>query len=438
MTSKQTTVKPWGGRFSKATDSFVEAFTQSVSFDQRLYHYDIMGSIAHVRMLAHVSVLSEADSQKIVQGLQAIEVDIDAGKFNWRPELEDVHMNIEMALVDRIGEVAKKLHTGRSRNDQVATDLRLYLRDEVTAICAQLVDVMMALLDMAEREAETVMPGFTHLQVAQPVTFGHHILAWYEMLQRDHQRLLDCRRRINVMPLGSAALAGTSFPIDRYYAAESVRQTPAQMDRIHGNNWVSAESAFIPIEWWDAAVNPLPLVPGDQTPMVLVLDAGVTGDCFGLLGMTRDPDKLDPPGLVVRVVHKWDPPPGGSINFAGPEAVIRALCEEYNVVEVAYDPYQLHDLATRLMAAGVAWFRPFHQGEDRLKADKGLYDLIVHRRIRHDGNLDLREHLTNANAKHSIGEDTRLRLVKKSDARKIDLAVCLSMGAAECLRLQLD
>ena len=220
MTSKQTTVKPWGGRFSKATDSFVEAFTQSVSFDQRLYHYDIMGSIAHVRMLAHVSVLSEADSQKIVQGLQAIEVDIDAGKFNWRPELEDVHMNIEMALVDRIGEVAKKLHTGRSRNDQVATDLRLYLRDEVTAICAQLVDVMMALLDMAEREAETVMPGFTHLQVAQPVTFGHHILAWYEMLQRDHQRLLDCRRRINVMPLGSAALAGTSFPIDRYYAAE--------------------------------------------------------------------------------------------------------------------------------------------------------------------------------------------------------------------------
>lgn len=225
---------------------------------------------------------------------------------------------------------------------------------------------------------------------------------------------------------------------DRYYAAETARQTPAQMDRIHGNNWVSAESAFIPIEWWDAAVNPLPLVPGDQTPMVLVLDAGVTGDCFGLLGITRDPGKLDPPGLAVRVVHKWDPPPGGSINFAGPEAVIRALCEEYNVVEVAYDPYQLHDLATRLMGAGVAWFRPFQQGEDRLKADKGLYDLIVHRRIRHDGNADLREHLTNANAKHSIGEDTRLRLVKKSDARKIDLAVCLSMGASECLRLQLD
>lgn len=224
---------------------------------------------------------------------------------------------------------------------------------------------------------------------------------------------------------------------ERYYAAEAGRQTTAQMDRLHSNLWVSAESAFIPIEWWDAATDPKPMLLGDRTPMVIALDAAVTGDCFGLVAITRDPDKLDPPGLIVRFVRKWDPPPGGAIDFAGPEEAVRRLCRDFNVVEVAYDPYQLHDLATRLMQASVAWFRPFHQGEARLVADKGLYDLIVHRRIRHDGNLDLREHLTNANAKHTAGEDTRLRLVKKSDTRKIDLAVCLSMSASECLRLML-
>ena len=212
--------KLWGERFSAQTDAFVEQFTESVSYDQRLYHYDIMGSIAHVSMLTKVGVLSREESAQIIEGLEAIEADMARGNFEWQIALEDVHMNIETALVARIGDVGKKLHTGRSRNDQVATDIRLYLRDEVTEIQSLLMKLMSALLDLAEREAETIMPGFTHMQTAQPVTFGHHMLAWFEMLYRDNQRLADCHMRINVMPLGSAALAGTSYPIDRQYTAE--------------------------------------------------------------------------------------------------------------------------------------------------------------------------------------------------------------------------
>lgn len=211
--------KPWGGRFSTSTHTFVEQFTQSVSYDQRLYHYDIIGSMAHVRMLAKIGVLSLQESEQIIAGLQSIEAEIEQGNFKWEYTLEDVHMNIETALVARIGDVGKKLHTGRSRNDQIATDMRLYLRDEVVVLQTLLSHVMTALLDLAEREAETIMPGFTHLQTAQPITFGHHLMAWFEMLYRDCQRLTDCYGRINVMPLGSAALAGTSYPIDRQYTA---------------------------------------------------------------------------------------------------------------------------------------------------------------------------------------------------------------------------
>ncbi len=219
MTPKQTTVKPWGGRFSESTDDFVESFTESVSFDQRLAPCDVRGSIAHVSMLAHVGVLEQAECDSIRAGLESILAQIEAGEFAWQTGLEDVHMNIESALVAEIGEVGKKLHTGRSRNDQVATDIRLYLREVVDGMSAQLVSLMQTLVGIAEREAETIIPGFTHMQSAQPVTFGHHMLAWYEMLRRDHQRLQDARKRINVMPLGSAALAGTSYPIDREYTA---------------------------------------------------------------------------------------------------------------------------------------------------------------------------------------------------------------------------
>ena len=217
--SKDEPGKLWGGRFSEATDRFVEEFTASVNFDKRLYAHDITASIAHARMLAHVGVLSAEECAAIVGGLETLRVDIARGDFAWTVGLEDVHMNIEARLTERIGVAGKKLHTGRSRNDQVATDVRLYLRDEIDALDADLKRLQLALLDMAEREADTLMPGFTHLQVAQPVTFGHHLLAWFEMITRDRARFADCRKRVNVMPLGAAALAGTSYPIDRAYTA---------------------------------------------------------------------------------------------------------------------------------------------------------------------------------------------------------------------------
>ena len=214
--------KPWGGRFTEPTDAFVEAFTASVTFDKRLYAHDIVGSIAHARMLAHVGVLTEEESNAIVEGLGAIREEIEQGEFEWSISREDVHMNIEARLIERVGDVGKKLHTGRSRNDQVATDIRLYLRDEMGAILAELKRLQSALVNMAEQETDTIMPGFTHLQTAQPVTLGHHLLAWFEMLKRDHGRLSDCAARVNIMPLGAAALAGTSFPIDREFTAKQL------------------------------------------------------------------------------------------------------------------------------------------------------------------------------------------------------------------------
>ncbi|NKC15222.1 MAG: argininosuccinate lyase [Gammaproteobacteria bacterium] len=213
------TDKPWQGRFTEPTDSFVEAFTASVEYDQRMARHDIRGSIAHATMLAHVGVLTSEEAGAIVDGLNSIAADIEAGQFKWSIALEDVHMNIEVALTARIGEIGKKLHTGRSRNDQVATDIRLYLRDEIDAIRKELKRLQTATIDVAEREAHTIMPGFTHLQTAQPVTFGHHMMAWYEMLVRDDGRLVDCRQRLNHMPLGAAALAGTTYPIDRAFCA---------------------------------------------------------------------------------------------------------------------------------------------------------------------------------------------------------------------------
>ena len=212
--------KLWGGRFTEPTDAFVEAFTASVTFDRRLYRQDIAGSIAHATMLAHIGILSEEEKARIIEGLEKIRAEIDEDRFDWSVAREDVHMNIEARLTELIGDAGKKLHTGRSRNDQVATDIRLCLRDEIDAINAEIRRLQRGLLGLAEREAATIMPGFTHLQVAQPVTFGHHMLAWFEMLDRDHERFADCRRRVNVMPLGSAALAGTSYPLDRFMTAE--------------------------------------------------------------------------------------------------------------------------------------------------------------------------------------------------------------------------
>ncbi len=209
----------WGGRFSEPTDRFVQRFTASEAFDRELASYDIAGSRAHASMLEAVGVLTAAENTAIQEGLARVLAEIEAGAFQWSVEREDVHMNIEARLTELIGDVGKKLHTGRSRNDQVATDMRLYLRTEIDIICGQLTRLQSGIVGLAAQHTETVMPGFTHLQVAQPVTFGHHLMAWYEMLDRDHGRLLDCRQRLNQSPLGAAALAGTTFPIDREQTA---------------------------------------------------------------------------------------------------------------------------------------------------------------------------------------------------------------------------
>ncbi|MFO1417897.1 MAG: argininosuccinate lyase [Methylotetracoccus sp.] len=301
--------KPWAGRFTEATDAFVEQFTASVGFDQRLALYDIQGSIAHAKMLGAIGVLSDRELSLIVKGLEAIREDIERGDFFWSVELEDVHMNIEARLVDRIGDAGKKLHTGRSRNDQVATDVRLYLRDEIDAIRAEIHRLQTALVDLAEREADTIMPGFTHLQVAQPVTFGHHMLAWYEMLARDRERLGDCRRRLNVMPLGAAALAGTSFPIDRHHTAALLgftRPAANSLDAVSDRDfaiefaacaslvmmhlsrfaeelilWTSAQFSFIDLP--DKFCTGSSIMPQKKNPDVPELVRGKTGRVFGHL-----------------------------------------------------------------------------------------------------------------------------------------------------------
>ena len=210
----------WGGRFNEPTDEFVKIFGASVSFDNALALYDIEGSIAHATMLNEVEVLTDFEFKEILNGLDMIKNEITSDKFNWSTDLEDVHMNIESRLTEICGEPGKKLHTGRSRNDQVATDIRLYLRDHVVLINQELTKLLNALLDLAEKENSTIMPGFTHLQAAQPITFGHHLLAYFEMFKRDLERLQESYKRINTMPLGSAALAGTSYPINRQRTAE--------------------------------------------------------------------------------------------------------------------------------------------------------------------------------------------------------------------------
>ena len=216
------TDKLWGGRFSGRTDTTVEAFTASEHFDRRLAEYDIAGSRAHALMLKSCGIISEADCHAIIDGLETISQEIADDCFAWSAALEDVHMNIEARLTEIAGEPGKKLHTARSRNDQVATDMRLFTRDAIDQLQADLTALQHALVDLAEAEAESVMPGMTHMQSAQPVTCGHHLLAWNAMLERDWQRLGDCRKRVNLSPLGVAALAGTGFPIDRNMTAATL------------------------------------------------------------------------------------------------------------------------------------------------------------------------------------------------------------------------
>jgi argininosuccinate lyase len=306
MSSEQ---KLWGGRFTEATDAFVEAFTASVEFDKRLAPFDIQGSIAHATMLESIGVLTDKECKAIVQGLENIREEIERGDFYWSVELEDVHMNVEARLTDRIGIAGKKLHTGRSRNDQVATDVRLYLRAEIDALRQELARLQTALIDLAEREADTLMPGFTHLQVAQPISLGHHLLAWNEMLARDRERLADCRKRVNVMPLGSAALAGTSYPLDRALTArllEFDRPSANSLDAVSDRDfaieftacaslvmlhlsrfseelilWTSAQFGFIDLP--DKFCTGSSIMPQKKNPDVPELVRGKSGRVFGHL-----------------------------------------------------------------------------------------------------------------------------------------------------------
>ena len=244
------TNQAWGGRFNEPVDTFVARFTASVGFDHRLAQQDIQGSLAHAKMLNSTGVLTAEELELINSGLQQIAAEIEAGNFNWSIALEDVHMNIEAALTERIGIVGKKLHTGRSRNDQVATDIRLWLRDQIDAIKPMFSKLQEGMIALAAAEADTIMPGFTHLQTAQPVTFGHHLLAWNEMLERDYGRLLDCRARLNQSPLGAAALAGTTYPINREFTASELsftKPTENSLDSVSDRDFAIEFCAFASI-----------------------------------------------------------------------------------------------------------------------------------------------------------------------------------------------
>lgn len=301
--------KLWGGRFTEPTDTFVEAFTASIDFDKRLYHQDIRGSMAHARMLGRQGIISPEDVEKIVHGLKDILEQIESGNFDFSVALEDIHMNVEARLSQRIGEAGKRLHTGRSRNDQVALDIRLYLRDEVVDIITYLDLLVDALLDKAEENIDVVMPGFTHLQSAQPVLFAHHLLAYVEMAKRDKGRMEDCLKRINVMPLGAGALAGTTFPIDREYVAEQLdfpqvtrNSLDSVSDRDFGLEFLSASSilmmhlsrlseelilwstsAFQFIELSDGFCTGSSIMPQKKNPDVPELVRGKTGRVYGNL-----------------------------------------------------------------------------------------------------------------------------------------------------------
>ena len=238
----------FSGRFSEPVNELVKRFTASVTFDKRLAAVDIQGSLAHAKMLARQGIIAAQDLTDIERGMAAIEAAIAAGTFEWRVDLEDVHMNIESRLIAAIGDAGKRLHTGRSRNDQVATDIRLWLRGEIDGLIILLRTMQLALVDLAEKQADTIMPGFTHLQVAQPVTFGHHVMAYVEMLARDEDRMIDCRKRVNRLPLGAAALAGTSFPIDREFVARELG-----FDGVCGNSLDAVSDRDFAIEFVSAA-----------------------------------------------------------------------------------------------------------------------------------------------------------------------------------------
>lgn len=301
--------KLWGGRFQKNTDHQVDDFNSSIRFDQRMYRQDIRGSIAHARMLGKQGIIPKEDSEKIIAGLQGILEDIEAGKVEFLIDAEDIHMNIEKLLTDRIGEAGKRLHTGRSRNDQVALDLRMYLRDEAKEISEMLLHTQKTLINLAKQHTETIMPGYTHLQKAQPITLAHHLMAYFEMFYRDSDRLSDCVRRMNVMPLGSGALAGTTYPLDRESVAEELGFSGVTENSLDGVSdrdfaielagvlslvmmhlsrfceelilWSSHEFSFVEMD--DAYSTGSSIMPQKKNPDVAELIRGKTGRVYGHL-----------------------------------------------------------------------------------------------------------------------------------------------------------
>jgi len=301
--------KLWGGRFKEATDKLVEEFTQSVSFDKRLAPFDIAGSIAHVKMLQKQGIIGKEESERIIDGLEEILREIEERKFVWKRELEDVHMNIEKRLIEKVGPVGGKLHTGRSRNDQVATDLRLYTRHEIENIILLLKELRKAFYKQAKENLDVIMPGYTHLQIAQPVLYSHHMLAYYHMFKRDEERFRDTLKRVNVLPLGSAALAGTSYPLDREYVARLLKFSSVSrnsMDAVSDRDfvaetifncstvmmhlsrlseelviWSTQEFGFIEIP--DAFCTGSSIMPQKKNPDVSELTRGKTGRVYGNL-----------------------------------------------------------------------------------------------------------------------------------------------------------
>lgn len=302
-----TTKKPWAGRFQESTNKAVEVFTTSVPFDVRLYKYDIQGSIAHAEMLGRQGIISHENSELIIKGLRGIEEKIQGGTFEFRDELEDVHMNIEAALIADIGSVGGKLHTARSRNDQVLLDLQLFMRDEITEIIQALKSVQSALVELAERHLGWIVPGYTHLQRAQPIALSHYFLALWHMLNRDRERFSKCLERVNVLPLGVCALAGTTLPVDRYYVAERLKfKTVSQnsldtvSDRDFALEFLSSGAILMThlsriaedlILWstWEFGFLQLPdafatgssIMPQKKNPDVLELIRGKSGRIFG-------------------------------------------------------------------------------------------------------------------------------------------------------------
>lgn len=304
--------KLWGGRFRKSTDKKVDDFNSSIRFDKRMYKQDIKGSIAHATMLGKQGIIPQEDAEKITAELVNILADIENGDVEFLIDAEDIHMNIEKILTDRIGDAGKRLHTGRSRNDQVALDIRMYLMDETAVIEEMVVEAMRTFAELAKENVDTIMPGYTHLQKAQPITFAHHCMAYYEMLKRDYQRLSDCRRRTNVMPLGSGALAGTTYPLDREAVAEMLGFDEITMNSLDGVSdrdfvielanclamimmhlsrfseelilWSSNEFSFVEMD--DAYSTGSSIMPQKKNPDVAELIRGKAGRVYGnLMGL---------------------------------------------------------------------------------------------------------------------------------------------------------